>query len=287
MSPLLSAAPQTLQPPVAVRLPHPTHIHGVTLDDDYFWLRDKESQQVRDYLLAENAYTDAVLEQTKDLQESLYREMLSHIKETDTSVPYRDGDWFYLTHTVEGSQYAIYARRRAVEGRYDTAQPEEVLLDVNQLAAGEAYMALGALSVSSDGNLLAYTTDNTGFRQYTLHVKDLRTGQVLPDTAERVGALVWAPDNCTLLYTVEDEQTKRHDRVLRHVSTRNTMCASMWASAEHATASTCCWASKAIPQRSTASWMRQVRPPKSTSWQNASQTRSTMWIIETAAFTSV
>lgn len=217
MSPLLAAVSTELLPPVATKKAHTTPIHGTTLDDDYFWLRDKESREVRDYLLAENAYTDAVMAPTKGLQESLYREMLSHIKETDTSVPYRDGDWFYLTHTVEGSQYASYARSRAVEGRYDATQSEEVLLDVNRLAEGEAYMALGALSISTDGNLLAYTTDRTGFRQYTLHIKDLRTGQILPDTAERVGALVWASDNRTLLYTVEDEQTKRHDRVLRHV----------------------------------------------------------------------
>jgi oligopeptidase B len=143
--------------------------------------------------------------------------MLSHIKETDTSVPYRDGEWFYFTHTVEGSQYAIHCRRRAAADRsYDAAAPEEVLLDVNKLAEGKPFMALGALSVSPDGNLLAYTTDDTGFRQYTLHVKDLRTGEVLPDTAERVGSLVWTPDAKTILYTVEDEQTKRQDRVLRH-----------------------------------------------------------------------
>lgn len=217
MSSLLSAVPESLLPPIAKTEAHPTHIHGETLEDDYFWLRDKESPEVRAYLEAENAYTDAVMAPTKDLQETLYREMLSHIKETDTSVPYRDGDWFYLTHTVEGSQYAIHSRSRAVEStRYEPSQPEEVLLDVNQLAEGQPYMALGALSVSPDGNLLAYTTDNTGFRQYTLHIKDLRTGEVLSDTAERVGAVVWAPDNRTLLYTVEDEQTKRHDRVLRH-----------------------------------------------------------------------
>ncbi len=192
-------------------------MHGETLQDDYFWLREKESPEVRAYLEAENAYTDAVMAPTKDLQEQLYRELLSHIKETDTSVPYRDGNWWYLTHTVEGSQYAIHCRRAAANGlRYDESLPEEVLLDVNKLAEGEAFMALGSLSVSPDGNLLAYTTDNTGFRQYTLHVKDLRTGELLPDTAQRVGALVWTPDSRMLFYSVEDEQTKRHNRILRH-----------------------------------------------------------------------
>lgn len=217
MSPLLSTAPEGLLPPVANQEPHPTTLHGKTLEDDYFWMREKESPAVRAHLDSENAYTDAVMASTKDLQEQLYREMLSHIKETDTSVPYRDGTWFYLTHTREGSQYAIHCRKPAVDGtRYDESVPEEVLLDVNKLAEGEAFMSLGALSVSPDGNLLAYTTDNTGFRQYTLHIKDLRTGEVLPDTAERVGAIVWTPDSRMVLYSVEDEQTKRHDRVLRH-----------------------------------------------------------------------
>ncbi len=217
MDSLLTSLSSTTVAPVARKEPHPTHLHGTTLEDDYYWLRNKDSEEVRSYLQAENAYTEVVLSPTKELQEHLYRELLSHIKETDTSVPYRDGNWFYLTHTMEGSQYAIHARSRVLGGgQYDASQPEEVLLDVNQLAVGEAYMALGALSVSPDGNLLAYTTDNTGFRQYTLHIKDLRTGEVLPDTAQRVGALVWAADSKTLLYTVEDEQTKRHDRVLRH-----------------------------------------------------------------------
>ncbi|AFL87680.1 protease II [Terriglobus roseus DSM 18391] len=217
ISPLLAAVAATVQPPTAKQVPHPTHLHGHTLEDDYFWLREKESEEVLAYLSAENDYTDAVMAPTKDLQEKLYREMLSHIKETDTSVPYRDGDWFYLTHTVEGSQYAIHCRRRAAADRsYDASAPEEALLDVNKLAEGKPFMALGALSVSPDGNLLAYTTDETGFRQYTLHVKDLRTGDVLPDTAQRVGSLVWTPDAKTIFYTVEDEQTKRQDRVLRH-----------------------------------------------------------------------
>ncbi len=215
---LLSPAPASLpSPPTARKEPHPTHIHNTVLEDDYFWLREKDSPDVRAYLEAENAYTDAVLAPTKDLQETLYREMLSHIKETDTSVPYRDGDWYYYVHTVEGSQYAIHCRRAAAADRsYDESAPEAVLLDVNKLAEGQPFMALGALGVSPDGNLLAYTTDNTGFRQYTLHIKDLRSGELLPDTAERVGAIVWTPDSAMLFYTVEDEQTKRHDRVLRH-----------------------------------------------------------------------
>ncbi len=211
------AADQTA-PPVARREPHPTHIHGQALEDDYFWLREKESPEVIAYLQAENAYTAAHLADTAPLQAELYREMLSHIKETDTSLPTRDGAFFYFTHTLEGKQYPIHCRRPAAPDRtYDDSSPEQVLLDVNQLAEGKPFLSLGAFSVSPDGNLLAYTTDTTGFRQYTLHIKDLRSGDLLPDTAERVGSLVWAPDNTTILYSTEDEQTKRNDRIHRHL----------------------------------------------------------------------
>ncbi len=206
-----------LQAPVARREPHPTHIHSQTLDDDYFWLREKESPEVIAYLTAENEYTASHLAGTEDLQASLYREMLSHIKETDTSLPVRDGLWFYHTHTIEGKQYPIHCRRHsATDSTYTADSPEEVLLDVNQLAEGHGFMSLGGFTVSQDGNLLAYSTDTTGFRQYTLRIKDLRTGELLADTAERVGSMVWAPDNMTLFYSVEDEQTKRQHRVYRH-----------------------------------------------------------------------
>lgn len=209
---------QEITPPVARREPHPTQIHGTTLEDDYFWLRDKNSPEVIAYLNAENEYTAAQMAGTEALQKSLYDEMLSHIKETDTSVPYRDGDWFYYTHTVQGLQYAIHCRRRAgVDRSYDADAPEEVLLDVNQLADGKPFMALGSFSISPDGDRLAYTTDETGFRQYTLHIKDLPSGKLLPDTAERVGSLTWTPDSAMLFYSVEDEQTKRQHRVFRHL----------------------------------------------------------------------
>jgi oligopeptidase B len=202
--------------PIARREPTPTTRHGHTLDDDYRWMRDKDSAEVIEYLEAENAYTSAQMKGTEELQEKLYREMLSHIKETDESVPFRDRGWFYYTRTVEGSQYPIHCRREAVSETYDAAQPEQVILDVNQLAEGQAFMAVGGMSVSPDGDKLAYSTDNTGFRQYTLHIRNLATGEELPDTAERVGSLVWAADSHTLFYTTEDEVTKRQDKLFRH-----------------------------------------------------------------------
>ncbi len=180
-------------------------------------MRDKASPEVIAYLEAENAYTEAFMAPTKPLQDQLYKEMLSHIKETDVSVPYRNGAWFNYTRTVEGLQYPIYCRRTAsATGSYDESLPEHILLDVNQLAEGEAFMSLGDTTVSPDGYLLAYSTDNKGFRQYTLHIRDLRTGQDLPDTAQRVGSLAWASDSETLFYTVEDEATKRHNHLFRH-----------------------------------------------------------------------
>ncbi len=205
-----------VKPPVARKEPTPTTLHGHTLEDDYRWMREKTSPEVIAYLEAENAYTESVMAPTQGLQTKLYEEMLSHIKETDESVPYRSRGWFYSMRTVEGSQYPIHCRRRATEGRFDETQPEEVLLDVNQLAEGQPYMAVGTMSVSPNGLLLAYSTDVTGFRQYTLHVRDLTTGQDLPDTAERTGSVAWAADSATLFYTTEDEVTKRHNHLYRH-----------------------------------------------------------------------
>jgi oligopeptidase B len=198
-------------PPVARRERRATALHGHTLQDDYAWLRNKESQEVTAYLEAENAYADAWMAPTKDLQETLYREMLSHIKETDESYPYHYAGYYYYSRTVEGSQYTIYCRRKG-----SMEAPEEIILDGNQLAVGHPFMALGGFAISEDQNLLAYSVDHTGFRQYTLHIKDLRTGESLPDTAERVGSIVWANDNTTLFYSVEDEETKRQHRLYRH-----------------------------------------------------------------------
>ena len=206
----------TLSPPQARSEPTPTTLHGVTLQDDFRWMREKTSPEVLAYLEAENAYTARAMAATEPLQNSLYNEMISHIKETDESVPYRHGGWWYYVRTVEGLQYPIHCRRRSVSARFDESTPEAILLDVNILAEGKPFMAVGALAISPDGNLLAYSTDDTGFRQYTLHVRDLTTGTDLPDTALRTGSLAWAADSATLFYTTEDETTKRQDRLFRH-----------------------------------------------------------------------
>lgn len=188
-----------------------TTLHGQTISDEYGWLREKEAADVTTHLEAENAYTETVMTPLKPLVETLYREMVSHVKETDVSVPFREGDYFYYSKTEQGLQYPVYCRKRE-----SLDAPEEIVLDVNALAAQHAYFAIGGYSVSDDGYLVAYSSDTTGFRQYTLHVKDLRTGEVLPDTAQRVGSIVWAADDATLFYTVEDEETKRQHRLYRH-----------------------------------------------------------------------
>ncbi len=202
-------------PPIARKEPKETRLHGVVLSDDYAWLRDKESPEVTAYLEAENAYAEAVMAPQAGLREELYREMLSHIKQTDISVAYRDGDWWYYARTEEGLQYSIYCRRRGGAAGPDEGAAEEVLLDGNELAKGHSFFAVGDTDITDDGRRLAYTTDTTGFRQYTLHIKDLVTGATVENVAERAGSVVWAADNSTLFYTVEDEQQKRQHQLFR------------------------------------------------------------------------
>jgi oligopeptidase B len=200
------------KPPMAEKKAKTTNIHGVTLVDDYFWLREKANPTVLAHLKAEDSYAQTVMKPTAALQEKLYNEMLGHIKQTDKTVPYRWGDYFYYSRTEEGKQYPIYCRRH---GTVDA--PEQVVIDVNELAKGQPFMHVDSFVPSDDGNLLAYTTDNTGYRQYALQIKDLRTGKVLPERVERVNYVAWATDNKTIFYVTEDAVTKRSDKFFRHV----------------------------------------------------------------------
>jgi len=191
-------------------VPRTFQLHGDTIHDDYDWLRHKEDPEVIAHLNAENAITDEAMRPTEALQEQLYNEMLGRIKETDLSVPYRKGDWFYYGRTEQGLQYGISCRK------YQSLDaPEQVILDVNQLADGKKYMAVGTMAISDDGRLCAYSTDDTGFRQYTLVIKNLDTGELLPERIEKTGSVMWAADNRHLFYTVEDA-AKRQYRVYRH-----------------------------------------------------------------------
>src|SRR4051812_44822513 len=206
-----------LQPPAARKDHKETTLHGLTLVDDYAWMRDKEDPDVAAYLEAENAYAEGVMAPYSGLRDELYSEMLSHIKQTDVSVPYRDGLYWYYARTEEGLQYAIHCRKRGTFSGPNEDADEEVVLDGNQLAEGHAFFAIGGVDISDDGRWLAYTVDYTGFRQYSLYIKDLETGEMLPGMVARVGSVVWAADNFTLFYTVEDEEQKRQYQFYRHM----------------------------------------------------------------------
>ncbi|MGI8961974.1 MAG: S9 family peptidase [Bryobacteraceae bacterium] len=203
---------EELIPPVANCLEHREIRHGATVIDNYYWLRDKSNPEVIKYLESENAYTKAMTKNLNLFEEALYKEMLGRIKQTDLSVPVRRGDYFYYSRTEEGRQYPIQCRRKQ-----SMSAPEQVLLDSNELASGLTFLSLGAFEISDNGNLLAYTTDSTGFRQYKLYLKDLRSGQLLPDSAERVTSLAWASNNKAIFFTTEDPVTKRSNLMLRHV----------------------------------------------------------------------
>jgi oligopeptidase B len=210
------AVQQTIRPPVASRVEHKVVRHGETVEDPYFWLREKTNPEVIKYLDAENAYTEAMTKSLKPFQQVLYSEMLGRIKQTDLSVPVRRGKYFYYSRTEEGKQYPTYCRKAAAPGGVWNANAAEfVLLDQNAMAKGRPFLSLGLRAVSDDDNLLAYSTDEIGFRQYVLHVKDLRGGRILSDTAERVTSAEWAADSQTLFYTTEDPQTKRSDQFWR------------------------------------------------------------------------
>ena len=199
-------------PPIAPRVEHHELRHGATVNDDYFWLREKSNPEVTRYLEAENAFTAAMTKDVQPFSDALYREMLGRIKQTDLSVPTPNRGYLYYSRNEEGKQYAIECRRKGT-----MEAPEEVLLDLNELGHDKKFVGLGDFEVSDDQNLLAYSIDYSGFRQYALRVKDLRTGQTLTDTTDRVTSLAWGADNKTLFLVTEDAVTKRSDKLWRHV----------------------------------------------------------------------
>jgi len=200
------------QPPVAARRPVENRLHADLRIDDYAWLREKENPEVIRHLEAENAYTGAILKPTEAFQESLYQEMLARIQQTDLTVPYRLRGYLYSSKTIEGRQYPLHLRRSAD----DSNGADQILLDLNALAEGHSFLGLGVFEVCDHNHLLAYSTDITGFRQYTLQIKDLRTAEHLPFRAERVTSAAWSSDNQHLFYVVEDPVTKRSHRLFRH-----------------------------------------------------------------------
>src|SRR5262245_16573202 len=172
----LMAQEQVPRPPKARIAPKTTQIHGYTVVDDYAWLTDKSktNPDVLSYLKAEDDYANAMMKSTEPFRNGLYDEMLARIKETDENVPYKMGNYFYYTRTEKGKQYPIYCRKKG-----DLKAAEEITLDMNKMAENQKFFSIGAYNVSDDGNLLAFSTDTSGFRQYKLHVKDLRDGKII------------------------------------------------------------------------------------------------------------
>jgi oligopeptidase B len=207
-------AQKDMKAPVAKKEPKVLKIHGYEVTDNYAWLRDrgeKKNPEIIKYLEAENAYTEAHMGPHKAFADSLYNEMLGRIKQTDQSVPYKLGNYWYFTKTEEGKQYPTYLRGTTQDGK-----DAVVLLDQNAMATGFKYFAISNFEPSDDGNMLAYAVDTTGYRQYKLQIKDLRTGKMLPDSIERVTSVEWSPDGKYLFYGQEDAVSKRNDKIFRH-----------------------------------------------------------------------
>ncbi len=207
-------AQDVMKPPVPKKEPKVLKIHGYELTDNYAWMRDRNDKKdpaIIDYLNAENAYTESFMGKHKGFVDTLYNEMLGRIKQTDLSVPVRMGEYWYFNKTEEGKQYPTYLRSKSKDGA-----GAEVLLNQNEMAKGFKYFAIGAFEPSDDGNLLAFSTDTNGYRQYTLQVKDLRTGLILPDKIERATSIEWSSDGKYIFYGQEDLVSKRTDKIFRH-----------------------------------------------------------------------
>jgi oligopeptidase B len=201
-----------IQPPKAEIIPKALTIHGDTRIDNYYWLNERDNPKVLQYLKAENAYTEAVMKPTEALQEKLYNEIVGRIKQTDLSVPYRSEGYYYYTRFEEGKDYPVYCRKK---GSPDA--PEEILLNVNEMAQGHGYYAVVGLSVSTNNNLISYGVDTVSRRKYTLHFKNLTTGELLPDEiVNTTGGAAWANDNKTVFYTQIDDTTLRPQKIFRH-----------------------------------------------------------------------
>ena len=202
---------KNLKPPIAEIKPHEMTIHDHTRVDNYYWLKEKGSPQVIEYLEAENEYTNKMMAHTKGLQKKIYEEMVGRIQETDSTAPIKHGDYYYYSRTEEGKQYSIQCRR---EGTLEAE--EKILLDLNQLAEGRDFLRLGAYKVRPYHRILAYYLDLDGRDNYTIYFMDLISGELLPDQIKNVTrAAEWANDNRTIYYTTKDH-AKRSYRLYRH-----------------------------------------------------------------------
>ncbi|RKE95230.1 S9 family peptidase [Ichthyenterobacterium magnum] len=201
-----------VQPPIAAKLPRELKIHNDVRIDDYFWLNQRENQEVLDYLNAENDYFEQMTSHTKDFENHLFEEMKSRIKEDDQSVPYKYNGYWYIVRYEKGKDYPIYTRKK------ETLEAEEELLfDCNIMAQGHDYFRLVGLSVSPDNTMISFGVDTTGRRNYKIQVKDLKKGKLLADVIENTtGSATWANDNKTLFYTQKNKQTLRSNKIYKH-----------------------------------------------------------------------
>lgn len=210
---LAPAAFGQFTPPKAEKIPHQTPIHGVVLEDDYFWLRQRENPKVMDLLKAERAYCDQAMAHTTERQQTLYDEMLERIEQTDTSVPYREGEFTYYERTEEGKPYKIYCRKPYPEG----SGKEQIIFDANKAAEGHRNFRVGMIDVSPDGRMAAIATDLNGEEKYTITIRDLRGDSDLPEKLVDVsGDVAWAADGRTIFYTTLDE-AHRPFKLFRHL----------------------------------------------------------------------
>jgi oligopeptidase B len=200
------------KPPIAEKIPVQLEKHGHVRVDDYHWLNERDNSEVIDYLKAENEYTDAVMAPTQRLQETLFQEFKERIKQTDVSVPYKNDGYFYYSRTEEGKEYPIYCRKK------DSLEAsEQIMLNVNEMAKGHDFFAVGRRAISHNQDLLAYSVDTVGRRIYSIHFKNLVSNKPLKDKIEKVtGNMAWANDNRTLFYTRQDPATLRWNRVYKH-----------------------------------------------------------------------
>lgn len=209
--------PKNITPPVCEKRPKELVQHGDKRIDDYFWLngyfyKNADTTKVVDYLKAENAYLDTMMAGTNDLRKKLYDEMRGRIKEKDESVPYLDNGYYYYSRLIEGKDYYVFCRKK---GSLDA--PEEVLLDVNAMAEGHNYFSVSGLNISRDSKLMAYGVDSTGRRQYVIHIKNLETGELLPDRITGTpGYAVWANDNKTFFYVSNNPVTLLSEKIKKH-----------------------------------------------------------------------
>ncbi len=201
-----------IKPPVAKKVAKELTIHGDTRIDNYYWMNERENPEVIAHLEAENAYKEAVMKHTEPLQEKLFEEIKSKIKQEDESVPYKKNGYYYYTRTVPEKEYYLVCRKKE-----NLAAAEEVMLDVNQMAEGYEYYALGGSSVSPDNKMVAFGVDTLSRRKYTIYFKNLETGEILPDAIPlTAGGATWANDNKTVYYVLKDDTTLRSEKIMKH-----------------------------------------------------------------------